>query len=329
MSDVVLVTGACGYIGRHLVFRLLSLGHTVVLLDNFDNSRRESSLDWISSLGSKAFFYEGCFGDINLLKELKRDYKFDGVFHLAAKKSINESIEKPVDYYVNNVSATFRLLEIFGACVNSFIFSSTAALYQADLSPCFELDHLVPSSPYGNTKLATEMFLSDYFKASRTSSCVALRYFNPMGWLETFAGPREKSTLGATHRSLFDALWELWEGDGNEFTIHGQRFPTRDGTAVRDFFHILDLVEGHIAAYNYCKKNRGFDAFNVGSGRGFSVREVVDTFKKIVMPEVKVVYGPQREADLAEVIADVTKAEKILGWSANKTLTEIMTDSFR
>lgn len=328
MSDVVLVTGACGYIGRHLVFRLLSLGHTVVLVDNFDNSRRESSLDWISSLGPNAFFYEGCFGNINLLQELKADYKFDGVFHLAAKKSIKESIEKPVDYYVNNVSATFRLLEIFGACVNSFIFSSTAALYQAGLSHCFEIDPLIPSSPYGNTKLATEMFLSDYFKASRTSSCIALRYFNPMGWVEAFAGPREKSTLGFMHRSLFDALWELRVGDGNEFTIYGWDFPTKDGTAVRDFFHILDLVDGHIAAYNYCKQNRGFDAFNIGSGRGFSVKEVVDTFKKIVMPRAKVVYGPQREGDLAEVVADVTKAEKILGWSANKTLTEIMTDSF-
>jgi len=133
MPDVVLVTGACGYVGRHLVFRLISLGHKVVLVDNFENSRRESSLDWISSLGPNAFFHEGCFGNISLLKELRQDYRFDGVFHLAAKKSINESIEKPVDYYLNNVSATFRLLETLGAYVDNFILSSTAAIYQSGL----------------------------------------------------------------------------------------------------------------------------------------------------------------------------------------------------
>ena len=328
MPDVVLVTGACGYVGRHLVFRLISLGHKVVLVDNFENSRRESSLDWISSLGPNAFFHEGCFGNISLLKELRQDYRFDGVFHLAAKKSINESIEKPVDYYLNNVSATFRLLETLGAYVDNFIFSSTAAIYQSGLLRCSENDPLIPTSPYGNTKLVTEMFLKDYFKESQTSSCVALRYFNPIGWLEACAGPRQKSTLGVTHRSLFDALGETLLRDVDEITIHGDRFSTKDGTAIRDFFHISGLVEAHVAAYNYCKNNRGFQEFNVGSGQGFSVKEVVDSFKRLVMPEVGVVYGPQRDGDLPEVVADTSKAYSLLRWSASKTLAEIMTDSF-
>lgn len=300
----VLVTGGAGYIGSHMVLALVDAGEETVVIDNLSTGFR-----W--AVHPQAHFHEGDIADTALLSRLIRDYRIEAVVHFAGSIIVPESVESPLKYYLNNTAKSRDLIE---TCVNEgvphFIFSSTAAVYGVpDISPVREDLPLAPISPYGTSKLMTEWMLRDT-AAAHDLRYVALRYFNVAG-----ADPKGRSgqsTRNATH--LIKVASQTALGERAEMGIFGTDFPTPDGTGVRDYIHVSDLISAHMAALGHLQKGGESLSANCGYGRGFSVREVIAAVEDVSGKPVKAVEQPRRAGDPAELISDPSLLKATLDW---------------
>jgi UDP-glucose 4-epimerase len=311
----VLVTGGAGYIGSHMVLRLADAGEPVVVLDNLT-----TGFDW--AIDHRATFVQGQAGDMELVARLVAEHGIDAIIHFAGSISVPESVADPLKYYGNNTATSRNLLEAaVRAGVKHFIFSSTAAVYgNAGLEPVAETSRLQPESPYGRSKLMTEMMLADIALAHPLTYGV-LRYFNVSG-----ADPDRRSGQSspmATH--LIKMASQAALGQRPHMSIFGTDYPTPDGTGVRDYIHVTDLVEAHALLLAYLRKGGASATMNCGYGRGFSVREVVQTVKSVSGIDFEVIEGPRRAGDPASIVARADKVREVLGWTpAHDGLEEIV-----
>jgi UDP-glucose-4-epimerase GalE len=316
----VLVTGGAGYVGSHMVKTLLDAGHQVVVLDDLSTGYRDAVPEGVR-------FVQGDVGDVAAVSALLREERVEGICHFAAKIRVEESVSAPRLYFQGNLTRTLAFLEavLDAPSVPVFVFSSTAAVYGTPDSVPIDEDHPKrPESPYGDSKLAVERALEAYGRAYGLR-WTALRYFNAAGaWPEAGLGERHEPE---TH--LIPIVLEVALGVRTSLSMYGTSWPTPDGTCVRDYIHVRDLCDAHLAALDHLVRGGASGAFNLGTGRGRSVREVVDAVKRVTGRDVPVVEAPPRAGDPAELVAKVERAEKILGWKAKRTdLDAIVADAW-
>mgnify|MGYP000947612398 CR=1 FL=1 len=324
----VLVTGGSGYIGSHTCVQLLQQGHDVIILDNLCNSKR-SVLPVIERLGGKkATFVEGDIRDEALMTTILTDHAIEAVIHFAGLKAVGESVQKPLEYYDNNVNGTLRLVSAMRtANVKNFIFSSSATVYgdQPKIPYVESFPTGTPQSPYGKSKLMVEQILTDLQKAQPDWSIALLRYFNPVGAHPS--GDMGEDPQGIPN-NLMPYIAQVAVGRRESLAIFGNDYPTPDGTGVRDYIHVMDLAEGHLAALHFAEDHAGCEIFNLGTGKGVSVLEMVNTFSSVNGVDVPYIIGERRAGDLATVYADPAKAEQVLGWHAKRTVADMCRDSW-
>lgn len=314
----VLITGGAGYIGSTVASACEDAGHEVVILDDFSTGRREFVRD--------RAVYEGDFADEALLGRIFAEHGIDAVVHCAAKIVVPESVELPLDYYENNVAKTITLLRAMDrAGVHRFLFSSSASIYAPDENfVVTEASPLSPGSPYARTKYMVEMILEDYTKAS-DMKVLSLRYFNPIG-----TDPQLRSGQQLEKPShVLAKLLEAWS-KGETFTVTGVEWPTRDGSGIRDFIHVWDLAQAHVAAlegFDKATAESSYEVFNIGTGNGVTVKELAASFEEISGDPLKVTYGPPRPGDVAGVYTVSSKARDVLGWEAKLTEQEAVRDA--
>ena len=327
----ILVTGGAGYIGSHTVVSLMERGFTPVIADNFANSQ-PSALEGIRAItGQKAIFVEGDCGDPAFLASLFGQHHIDGVIHFAAFKAVGESVENPLAYYRNNVGSLLHLLEAMkDGNVRNLVFSSSCAVYgQPSENPVREsTPRRDAESPYANTKRIGEDILADAVRARFPFRIVSLRYFNPIGAHPT-------AHLGEWPRgcpnNLVPYLTQTVAGWRRELSVFGDDYDTPDGTCIRDFCHVVDLAEAHTKALAFLreKKEMGLDTFNIGTGRGHSVRDVIRTFTEATGRKVPHAIAPRRPGDIQQIWADTSKAAKQLQWQSRFTLKDALADAWR
>ena len=314
----VLITGGAGYIGSTVASACEDSGHEVVILDDFSTGRREF-------IGDRAV-YEGDFADEALLERVFSEHSIDAVVHCAAKIVVPESVEQPLDYYENNVSKTITLLRAMErAGVLRFLFSSSASIYAPDENFIVTEDSpLSPGSPYARTKYIVEMILEDFTRAS-AMKVLSLRYFNPIG-----TDPKLRSGQQLEKPShVLAKLLEAWS-KGETFTVTGVEWPTRDGSGIRDFIHVWDLAQAHVAAlegFDKATATSSYEVFNIGTGSGVTVKELAASFEAISGDALKVQEGPSRPGDVAGVYTVSSKAKDVLGWEAKLTEQEAVRDA--
>lgn len=325
----VLVTGGAGYIGSHTSVVLLQKGHEVVIVDNLCNSREEAVRRVEKISGRKPVFYKEDVCDKAALKRIFAENKIDAVIHFAGLKAVGESVSIPLRYYENNLVSTLSLVEVMQENgVNNLIFSSSATVYGDPASvPIREDFPLSTTNPYGTTKLFIERILTDIAFACKDFNPILLRYFNPVG-------AHESGLIGedpnGTPNNLVPYITQTAVGKLSCINVFGSDYPTKDGTGVRDYIHVMDLAEGHVAALGKFKdKNCGLNAYNLGTGVGYSVLEIIKAFEKALGKELPYKLVDRRPGDIPECYADADKAFKELGWKAVKTLDEMCEDSLR
>ena len=320
----ILVTGGLGYIGSHTVVELLAEGYYVVVLDNLSNSKEEVKAR-IEDISGQSFELQiADVNNTNALESLFNKHQFDGVIHFAAHKAVGESVEHPVMYYQNNVSGLISLLgtmETYG--VSNLIFSSSCTVYGAatDLPVTESTQIQKAESPYGTTKILGEEIINDFAKHKEFKS-ILLRYFNPVG-----AHPSAKIgelPLGVPN-NLIPYITQTAAGIREKLTVFGDDYSTEDGTCVRDYIHVVDLAKAHVKALFYCDKmSQSVDVFNVGTGKGNTVLEVINTFEKVNGVKLNYTVGPRRGGDIEQIYADTTKVNNLLGWSAKYDIADMM-----
>ena len=323
----ILLAGGAGYIGSHTCIELISAGHTVVIADNLCNSKKEAVKRVEKIVGQEIPFYEINVCDHDSLRKVFSENKIDAVIHFAGLKAVGESCEKPLMYYRNNLDSTLTLLEVmkeFGC--HNFVFSSSATVYGIpETVPLVETMPTSCTNPYGWTKLMTEQILQDVTKTDPELSVVLLRYFNPIG-------AHESGTIGENPNgipnNLMPYITQVAVGKLKELGVFGNDYPTPDGTGVRDYIHVVDLAKGHVKAIDYADAHKGTEIFNLGTGVGYSVLDIVKTFSKVNNVEIPYQIKPRRAGDIAECYADPTQAKEVLGWTAEKTLEDMCRDSW-
>ena len=325
----VLVTGGAGYIGSHTCVELLQAGYDIIIVDNYVNSKPEV-LTRIRELTNKDFgFYECDLRDKAGMEKIFRENHIDGVIHFAGLKAVGESCKKPLEYFDNNVSGTITLLEVMRDYnVKKIVFSSSATVYGMDgVSP---LTETMPtgnvSNPYGRTKVMIEDMLADLYAADQSWSIVRLRYFNPIGAHES---GRIGEDPNGVPNNLMPYVAQVAVGKLPELTIFGNDYPTPDGTCLRDYIHVVDLAKGHLCALQKAAQEHGLFTYNLGTGKGYSVLDVVNAFIKASGKQVPYRIGPRRDGDLAAVYSNPSKAEKELGWKTKFDLERMCADSWR
>lgn len=301
----ILVCGGAGYIGSHTVRQLLAAGEDVIIADNLSTGHR-------AAISSAVKFYECDIRDKSALQKIFAENKIEAVFYLSAYIEAGESVIKPLKYFGNNVYGMQILLEAMTeAGVDKIIFSSSAAVYgEPERIPIEELDATIPTNPYGETKLVMEKMMR-WVSAAHGVRYVSLRYFNASGAIED-------GSIGEDHHPethLIPLILQVPLGKRDHITIFGTDYPTPDGTCIRDYIHVLDLADAHICALNYLRGGGESNFFNLGSGHGFSVREIIDTAEKVTARKIKTALGARRAGDPARLIASGDKARKILGWT--------------
>ena len=324
----VLVTGGCGYIGSHTVVELQKNGFDVVIVDNLSNSK-EAVLDRIQQItGTKPTFYKVDMTDKAALRGVFEKEKFSDVIHFAGLKAVGESVRKPLEYYRNNLDSTMNLLELmreFG--VKNIVFSSSATVYGNPATvPITEDFPLSCTNPYGQTKLMIEYILKDLYKADASFNIALLRYFNPIGAHPSGLIGEDPNGIP---NNLVPYITQVAVGKLERLNVFGNDYPTRDGTGVRDYIHVVDLAKGHLAALKKLSENCGLVIYNLGTGNGYSVLEVLNAFSETVGRPLPYVIAPRRAGDIAEGYADPTKAYKELGWKAELDLKRMAEDSWR
>ncbi len=325
----ILVTGGTGYIGSHTTVELLNAGYDVVIVDNLCNSKK-LVLDRIEKItGRRPAFVKCDLCDAESLDRVFDEYKgIEAVIHFAGLKAVGESCQKPLLYYQNNLVSTFNLLSSMRSHgVKRIVFSSSATVYGNPKSvPIREDFPLSATNPYGETKLMIERILTDFCKANADFSACLLRYFNPIG-------AHESGLIGEDPRgipnNLLPYIARVAAGKLDHLNVFGNDYPTKDGTGVRDYIHVVDLAKAHLAAVAYTGRMTGVDAINVGTGNGYSVLEMVEAFGKAWGAPVKYEIGPRRPGDIAECYADPAKAKEVLGWTAERDLAVMCMDSAR
>ncbi|ALV42386.1 UDP-glucose 4-epimerase [Pseudarthrobacter sulfonivorans] len=324
----VLVTGGAGYIGSHTVLCLLEGGHEVVVLDNLLNSNAES-MRRVEELTARTLGFRKCdLLDREALDAVFRDDKFDAVIHFAGLKAVGESVAKPLWYYRNNVVGTLNLLESMeSANVRRLVFSSSATVYGAsEQVPLIEKSPLDATNPYGRTKEQIEDILSDLCAADDRWSVALLRYFNPVGAHES--GRIGEDPQG-TPNNLLPFVAQVAVGRREKVRIFGNDYPTPDGTGVRDYIHVMDLAGGHLAALDYLESRSGTFRWNLGTGKGTSVLEVIAAFSTAAGQPIAYEFVPRRPGDAAVSYADASAALADLGWSARRNLAQMCEDHWR
>lgn len=324
----VLVPGGCGYIGSHTVVELQKNGFDVVIVDNLSNSK-EAVLDRIQQItGTKPTFYKVDMTDKAALRGVFEKEKFSDVIHFAGLKAVGESVRKPLEYYRNNLDSTMNLLELmreFG--VKNIVFSSSATVYGNPATvPITEDFPLSCTNPYGQTKLMIEYILKDLYKADASFNIALLRYFNPIGAHPSGLIGEDPNGIP---NNLVPYITQVAVGKLERLNVFGNDYPTRDGTGVRDYIHVVDLAKGHLAALKKLSENCGLVIYNLGTGNGYSVLEVLNAFSETVGRPLPYVIAPRRAGDIAECYADPTKAYKELGWKAELDLKRMAEDSWR
>ena len=331
----VLVTGGAGYIGSHACVELLLNGYEVIVVDNLCNSSR-ASLDRVAMITGKApKFYLADIGDKSALERVFSDHPIDSVMHFAGLKAVGESVSMPLRYYENNISGTLTLLEVMSSAgVKSIIFSSSATVYGDPARvPIREDSPLGPTNPYGRTKLMIEEILRDIWKADASWNIVLLRYFNPVGAHRT--GLIGEDPRGLPN-NLMPYITRVAAGRLDELSVFGDDYPTKDGTGVRDYIHVVDLVQGHIAALRVQgsrqREKEGYArvlTYNLGTGKGFSVIEMVRAFEKASGRKIRYRITGRRPGDIAVCYADPQLANEELGWRAERGIEEMCADAWR
>ena len=327
----ILVTGGLGFIGSHTVVELQQAGYEVVIIDNLYNSKIEV-LDSITSITSiKPSYFNIDLRNKIAVEDFFKNNKIDGIIHFAASKAVGESVNNPLLYYENNISTLVYLLqEMKKHKLSNFIFSSSCTVYgQADELPITENAPTKPAeSPYGNTKQIGEEIIRESCKANGLKA-IALRYFNPIGAHET-------ANIGelpiGVPQNLIPFVTQTAAGIRKELSVFGDNYPTKDGTAVRDYIHVVDLAKAHIAALERLLKNnnkKDFEVFNVGTGTGSSVLEVIQAFEKVSKTKLNYKIVGRREGDITSAFADTTLAKVELGWETEKTLEEALLDAWK
>ncbi|MEQ3659071.1 MAG: UDP-glucose 4-epimerase GalE [Glaciecola sp.] len=325
----ILVTGGTGYIGSHTVLQLLDANFEVIILDNFSNSSDESLKRVEKLTGKQAKLYEGDIRDSDLLNTIFTSHKIDGVIHFAGLKAVGESVEKPLMYYENNVYGTLNLCKAMAEHgVKNIVFSSSATVYgDPVVLPLNEnLPTGMPTNPYGQSKLMVELMLKDLYKADSEWNIVLLRYFNP-------AGAHPSGLIGedpnGIPNNLMPFITQVATGKREFLSVFGDDYDTPDGTGVRDYIHVDDLANGHLKALNKLSDKAGLVTYNLGTGQGYSVLEMVTNFEKASGQKVPYKITPRRSGDVAACYADPKLAAEELGWTANKGLKEMCEDSWR
>lgn len=324
----VLVTGGAGYIGSHTLVELLNEDYDVIVLDNFSNSVPES-LNRVKQITGKYFFvYEVDLLDVESLRKVFKENKIDSVIHFAALKAVGESVELPMKYYENNISGTINLCKVMQEFnVTKFVFSSSATVYGVtDKMPLTEDSPTGATNPYGWTKLMMEQILTDIANANNNWSVAILRYFNPVGAHES--GIIGESPSGIPN-NLMPFVTQVAVGKRDLLSVWGNDYPTHDGTGVRDYIHVVDLAKGHVKALEKISTSTGVQTYNLGTGKGYSVLDLVKAFEKASWIEIPYKIMPRRSGDIATCYADTTKAKNELGWVAEKGMEEMCSDSWK
>ena len=325
----VLVTGGAGYIGSHTCVELLESGYEVVVIDNLCNSNPKS-LERVEMLtGKKITFYEGDVRDEALLKKIFAEHSIECVIHFAGLKAVGESVAIPWKYYDNNLNSTLVLTKVMEEVgMKNIIFSSSATVYSGDNEmPLRETSRTGNcTNPYGWTKYMTEQILSGIAHADRQWSVVLLRYFNPIG--AHHSGQIGEDPNGVPN-NLMPFLTQVAIGRREKLSVFGNDYDTHDGTGVRDYIHVVDLAKGHVAAVKYADTHKGAEVFNLGTGVGYSVLDMVKAFEKVNNVPVPYVIADRRPGDLATCYADPAKSAEVLGWKAEKDLDDMCRDCWR
>ncbi|MDB5084688.1 MAG: GalE [Bacilli bacterium] len=324
----ILVTGGAGYIGSHTCVALLEAGYEIAILDSFQNSKPEL-LKRIKEITGKDFkAYDVDLLDSDGVERVFSECSIDAVIHFAGLKAVGESVANPLHYYHNNIVGTLVLcqtMQKYG--VNRLVFSSSATVYGVqETVPLTEDLPLCPASPYGRTKMMIEQILTDICSSDSNWSVALLRYFNPVGAHPS--GLIGEDPTGVPN-NLLPFVTQVAVGKLNQLSVYGNDYETPDGTGIRDYIHIMDLANGHLKALNWVTLNTGADAFNLGSGTGHSVMQVIKTFEEATGVKISYQAAARRPGDIAISYADPTKAKRLLGWQTERSLLEMCVDAWR
>lgn len=326
----ILVTGGAGYIGSHTCVELLNAGYEITVVDNLYNSSPKS-LDRVKELTGKDFkFYECDIRDTEGMDKIFKENKIEAVIHFAGLKAVGESCQKPLEYYDNNIGGTLKLCEVMrnNNCKN-IVFSSSATVYgMNNISPLKEtMKTGGTTNPYGTTKYMIEIILEDICKADSEWNVTLLRYFNPIG---AHKSGRIGENPNGIPNNLMPYITQVAIGKREFLSVYGDDYDTHDGTGVRDYIHVVDLAEGHVKAVdNILEGNKGVQVFNLGTGIGYSVLDIVKAFNKAYGKELPYKIAPRRPGDIATCYSDPTKAKEVLGWTAKRGIEEMCEDSWR
>ncbi len=325
----VFITGGAGFIGSHTCVEMLEAGYEIVVADNYSNSSAES-LERVKKITGKDFpYYECDIRDKEGLARIFDAHKIDAVIHFAGLKAVGESVAKPLEYYDNNIGGTIALLEVMREKnVKTIVFSSSATVYGSENPVPFKEDMKTggTTNPYGTTKYMIEIILQDLCKADPEWSVSLLRYFNPIGAHES--GLIGEAPNGIPN-NLMPYIAQVAVGKREKLSVFGNDYNTPDGTGVRDYIHVVDLAKGHVKAVARAVSVKGCEVFNLGTGHGVSVLELVNAFKEANGIEIPYVIAPRRPGDIDNSYADVTKAWEILGWKTEKTIVDACRDTWR
>lgn len=328
MEEKILVTGGAGYIGSHTIIQLLKANYEVVVLDNLSNSKYESLKRIEEITGKSVKFYEADLLDDKALENLFTNEKIDSVIHFAGLKAVGESVEIPLRYYQNNIAGTLNLCEAMKKHdVKNLVFSSSATVYGDPATvPITEEFPLSVTNPYGRSKLIIEEILKDLYVSDENMNIAILRYFNPVG--------ADKSGLigedpNGIPNNLVPYIAQVAVGRREEVNVFGGDYDTIDGTGVRDYIHVVDLADGHIKALEKLTQKPGYVVYNLGTGRGYSVLEMVKAFEKAAGKTIPYKITSRRAGDIAACYAETSRAENELNWKATKGIDEMCEDSWR
>lgn len=324
----ILVTGGTGYIGSHVLVELLQEGNDVIVVDNLSNSSQESLRRVEKITGKSAKFYNVDIQDEEKLEEVFKENNFDSIIHFAALKAVDKSVADPLLYYENNVNGTLKLLKLVKKYkVRNFVYSSSATVYGEPASVPIREDFPIQAvNPYGQTKVMTEQILRDLYAADQAPSIAILRYFNPIG-------AHKSGLIGEDPNgppdNLVPYIAQVAVGKRDKLRVFGNDYKTPDGTCIRDYIHVTDLAVGHIKALEKLSRDRGIFTYNLGTGRGSTVMEVLKAFEKACGKKINFEIAPRRPGDITACYADPTLANKELDWKAERGIDEICEDVWR
>lgn len=331
MAKNIIVTGGAGYIGSHTVVSLVESGYIPIILDDFRNANRVVADGLKSILGTEPIIHEGDICNPDFISSIFETYKPESVIHFAAYKAVGESVNQPLKYYQNNISGLVNVLQkMLEFDISNFVFSSSCTVYgepKGEKEVTEETEKNLPNSPYGFTKWIGEQIIQDVYNANKQLKIINLRYFNPVG-------AHKSALIGefpiGRPNNLLPFVTQTAIGKQNILTVFGNDYPTPDGTCIRDYIHVCDLADAHVKAVDYllAKKSGLLENINIGTGKGTSVKEIIQAFVKETGVVLNWKYGPRREGDVIEIYANATKAEKLLGWQSKLTIADAVRDAW-